>query len=145
MGAQVEYHYYPDSVISRPPVMLGVLQGLKRFCMPICASGRAGGVPPLPGQRHFAPARHAGRAAGPDRVVDRDIYQHARAGVQVEYHYYPDSAISRPPVMLGVLQGLRRRGLRAFSVEPNIWGASSGHDSMEYAYIQARLLITFPR
>ena len=60
------------------------------------------------------------------------------SGAQVEYHYFPDSAISRPPVMLGVLQGLRRRGLRAFSVEPNIWGASSGHDFMEYAYIQAR-------
>ena len=68
-----------------------------------------------------------------------------RAGAQVEYHHYPDSAISRPPVMLGVLQGLRRRGLRAFSVEPNIWGASSGHDFMEYAYIQARLLTTLPR
>ena len=46
--------------------------------------------------------------------------------------------MSRPPVMLAVLQGLRRRGLRAFSVEPNIWGINSGHDFMEYAYIQAR-------
>ena len=56
----------------------------------------------------------------------------------MEYHYYPDGAASRPPVMLAVLQGLKRRGLRAFSVEPNTWWANNGHDVVEYAYIQAR-------
>ena len=45
----------------RLPVMLGVLQGLTGL-----TSGRAGGVPLLPGQRRVAPARHAGRAAGPE-------------------------------------------------------------------------------
>ena len=58
--------------------------------------------------------------------------------MQVEYHYYPDNEISRPPAMLAVLQGLKRRGLRTFSVEPNIWWLNNGHDFMEFAYVQVR-------
>lgn len=43
--------------------------------------------------------------------------------------------------MLAVLQGLKRRGLRVFSVEPNIWWLNNGRDFVEYAYIQARSLL----
>jgi hypothetical protein len=54
----------------------------------------------------------------------------------VDLHYSPRSELTRPAAMLGVLKGLRRRGLRAFSVQPNIWLANNGHDVMAYSYLQ---------
>lgn len=54
----------------------------------------------------------------------------------MDLHYSPRSELTRPAVMLGVLKGLRRRGLRAFSVQPNIWLANNGHDVMAYSYLQ---------
>jgi len=38
----------------------------------------------------------------------------------VEYHFWPNDSRTHPPTMLGVLRGLRQRGLRVFSVEPNV-------------------------
>ena len=83
-------------------------------------------------------AQCSGPILCPSRTRDHGLCEQPQAGAQVEYHYLLDSAVSRPPAMLAVLQGLKRRGLRAFSAEPNIWGANSGHDILEYAYIQAR-------
>jgi hypothetical protein len=65
-----------------------------------------------------------------------DVQNEESVRVQVEYHYYQDSNITKPREMLDVLKGLMKTNMRVFNVEPNYWWHNWAHEFIEFAYLQ---------
>jgi hypothetical protein len=58
--------------------------------------------------------------------------------VQIEFHYWRNSAITKPREMLEVLKGLRERQMRVFNVEPNWWWENQAFNFVEFAFVQVK-------
>ncbi|CAL5226972.1 g9857 [Coccomyxa viridis] len=65
--------------------------------------------------------------------------------LQVEFHYKRGSGdqaanddMDQPSAkeMLGILQRMQQRGLRAFNIEPNYWWGNNAAECMEFAFVQ---------